>query len=126
MNVESGSGRTVDHFEIQQETGGQRNNVFQERFGAIGKGGANERELKVVEGLYLAWHTLRSGAAERGRTGANEDGSRRQSQEDLRELHDGFFIYFESVAARSGIGAAARRELQRQIVEAQESLFSGQ
>ena len=90
------------------------------------KEGSDERELKVVEGLYLAWHTLRSGAAERGRTGANEDGSRRQSQEDLRELHDGFFIYFESVAARSGIGAAARRELQRQIVEARESLFSGQ
>ena len=90
------------------------------------KEGSDERELKVVEGLYLVWHTLRSGAAERGRTGANEDGSRRQSQEDLRELHDGFFIYFESVAARSGIGAAARRELQRQIVEARESLFSGQ
>lgn len=90
------------------------------------KEGSDERELKVVEGLYLAWHTLRSGAAERGRAGANEDGSRRQSQEDLRELHDGFFIYFESVAARSGIGAAARRELQRQIMEARESLFSGQ
>ena len=90
------------------------------------KEGSDERELKVVEGLYLAWHTLRSGAAERGRTGANEDGSRRQSQEELRELHDGFFIYFESVAARSGIGAAARRELQRRIVETRESLFANQ
>jgi hypothetical protein len=83
--------------------------------------GDSAAELDILEGLYLAWHSSRSGACERGRIGDHWE--RELTQEDLRELQDQFFQHLESVAQRAGIGASERREHQRRIVEDRELIF---